>query len=110
MSFVRDAKKQGYKVTLLYFWLTSPEFAIERVAKRVEKGGHDIPTDVIVRRYYRGIHNLINLYIPICDNWYVVDNRDSVRGIARKKEGFYEMIINNDIWVTILRQSEHNGR
>ncbi|SFD19327.1 Predicted ABC-type ATPase [Chitinophaga sp. CF118] len=110
VSFVKKAQGLGYTVTLLYFWLDSPEFAIERVAERVEQGGHNIPSDVIIRRYYRGIHNLINLYIPVCDNWYVVDNRDEVQVIARKKEDFDEMIINNDIWGTILRQSEHNGR
>lgn len=47
ISFVKKAKEIGYEVTLLYFWLSSPEMAIERVAKRVSKGGHNIPTEVI---------------------------------------------------------------
>jgi predicted ABC-type ATPase len=110
VSFVKKAKEYGYKVTLLYFWLDSPKLAEERVAQRVKRGGHNIPADIIKRRYYRGIHNLINLYIPVCDNWYVVDNRNAVEVIARKKENLEKMIINNDIWVTILSQSEYDGR
>ncbi len=30
-------------------------------------------SDVIERRYYRGLHNLINLYMPLCDNWIIID-------------------------------------
>ena len=48
---VEKAHSQGYDVTLLYFWLKSPQQAIERVAERVAKGGHNIPNDTIIRRY-----------------------------------------------------------
>ena len=48
---VEQAHRQGYDVTLLFFWLQSPEQAIERVAERVSKGGHNIPRDIIIRRY-----------------------------------------------------------
>lgn len=75
VSFVRKAQAQSYKVSLLYFWLRSPKMAMNRVAKRVKQGGHNIPDDVVIRRYDRGISNLINLYMPICDRTVVVDNR-----------------------------------
>jgi predicted ABC-type ATPase len=55
-------------------YVDSPETAKRRVADRVFKGGHNIPDDVIERRYYRGIFNLINLYLPICDRWMLIDN------------------------------------
>jgi predicted ABC-type ATPase len=110
VPLVRKAPKQGCNVTLLYFWLSSPEFAIQRVAQRVEEGGHNIPEDVIIRRYYRGIHNLMNLYIPICNNWIVVDNGEMTPQIIAKSGAFEKMILNNDIWETILIQSEHYGK
>jgi predicted ABC-type ATPase len=47
VSFVKKAKEIGHEITLLYFWLSSSEMAIERVAKRVSKGGHNIPTEII---------------------------------------------------------------
>lgn len=71
---VLEAQKNGYKVTLLFFWLSSPELAIERVKERVSEGGHDIPKDVIIRRYINGLKNLFELYIPVVDEWMVLDN------------------------------------
>ena len=39
---IEKAHRQGYNVTLLYFWLHSPELALQRVAERVSKGGHNV--------------------------------------------------------------------
>lgn len=72
---VKAAQQADYKVTLLFIWLDSLETAIQRVADRVAEGGHDIPEDVIVRRYYRGIFNLLNLYMLLSDSWIVVNNK-----------------------------------
>lgn len=54
-NLILDAQRKGYTVTLLYFWLDSPALAIQRVKKRVERGGHHIPDDVVERRYHRGL-------------------------------------------------------
>ncbi len=106
VSFVKKAQQAGYKVTLLYFWLDSPQTAYNRVAKRVSEGGHNIPLDVIERRYYRGIKNLIGLYTPICDIWYVMNNISAPSEIvAQGTNQFGGVIINNDIWETVLMQS-----
>jgi predicted ABC-type ATPase len=72
--FIHNAQSEGYHVSLVYFWLNSPELAIERVKIRVASGGHDIPDDVIRRRYWAGIKNLSHLYLPICDYWTIIDN------------------------------------
>ena len=61
---IERAKAKGYSITLIYFWLESTELAIKRVETRVEEGGHNIPTDTIVRRYYGGLRNLFNLSHP----------------------------------------------
>lgn len=73
-KIVTAAQSRGYEVTVLYFWLSSPKMAIERVRKRVGSGGHNIPEDVIKRRYYMGLEYLFNTYIPICDHWILADN------------------------------------
>jgi predicted ABC-type ATPase len=75
---VQKAQAQGYTVTLLFFWLSSIELAKQRVALRVIEGGHNIPPDVIERRYQRGINNLFDLYLPICDNVMAFDNSDKL--------------------------------
>ena len=74
MKTVKMAQQAGYTVTLLYFWLNSPELAIERVRARVETGGHDIPEDTIRRRYSVGIYYFFNLYSPVCERWILADN------------------------------------
>lgn len=83
-ELVKRAQEKGYKVTLLYFWLNSPELAVERVARRVREGGHNIPKDVIYRRYEKGLKNLFNIFIPIVDSWMIVDNGVEPREIIAK--------------------------
>lgn len=68
------SKKAGYETTLLFFWLNSVELAYERVETRVLEGGHHVPKHVIARRYFAGIRNLFNIYIPISDYWMIFDN------------------------------------
>jgi predicted ABC-type ATPase len=68
------AQNAGYTVTLLYFWLNSPELAIERVRARVEAGGHDIPEETVRRRYQVGIDYFFHYYSPICERWILADN------------------------------------
>ena len=82
---VLKAQKSGYDVTLLFFWLNSVELAIERVAKRVSEGGHNIPKKIIERRYKRGVDNLFELYLSICDNILVFDNSDKTPQLIFKK-------------------------
>ena len=74
VKLIQQAKKRGYFVTLLFFSLSSAEQAMRRVAQRVSMGGHNIPTDVIIRRYEAGLQNLFQLYMPVCDYWTLYDN------------------------------------
>ena len=107
VSFIKKAQQEGYSVTLLYFWLDSPQTAFERVAKRVSEGGHNIPVDVIERRYYRGVQNLINLYIPVCSRWLVLNNVEpDSKLVARGAFESKQSIINHDIWKVISEQSK----
>jgi len=74
VQLVHQAQELGYKVHLIFFFLENDEQAIARVAQRVSNGGHGIPEEDIRRRYKRGIYNLLNLYMPICDNTRVYNN------------------------------------
>ncbi len=93
VNFIKQAREAGYFVVLLYFWLPSPELAIERVAQRVKEGGHNIPTDVIRRRYSKGLYNLTRLYTPICDFWAIYDNNAADEKIRRIASGERDKII-----------------
>ncbi len=99
VSLIKEAQAQGYWVNLLYFWLNSPEMAIQRVAKRVSEGGHNIPEEVIRRRYERGIKNFFELYKDAVNFWTLVDNTENPRReIANKTkildECRYQTILN----------------
>ncbi|NBJ06263.1 zeta toxin family protein [Duncaniella freteri] len=86
---IKKARHLGYSIVLIFFWLSSPEQAIQRVAKRVSEGGHHIPTDVIRRRYRNGIENLRSIYMPIVDTWILIDNSNiKQRIIATNQETF----------------------
>ena len=71
---IEEARKKGYKITLLFFWLQNVELAKERVKIRVSEGGHNIPNDIIIRRYYRGIINLFDIYLNLADETMIFDN------------------------------------
>ncbi len=74
VNLVRRAQAKGYNVRLLFFWLRTPDLAFQRVSERVAKGGHNIPTDVIRRRYMAGISNLFRLFMREVDYWEIYDN------------------------------------
>ncbi|OJV17807.1 MAG: zeta toxin [Bacteroidetes bacterium 41-46] len=73
-KIIRYAQERGYKVTLLFFWLSMPNLAVERVKMRVASGGHNIEEKTIRRRYDIGIKNLFSLYIPLCEYWMIINN------------------------------------
>lgn len=75
-SKIIDARKNGYEVTLLFFWLQNVDLAKERVKSRVKEGGHNIEPDIIERLYYKGIKNLFEIYLPIVDEAFIFDNSD----------------------------------
>jgi predicted ABC-type ATPase len=104
INLIRDAKAKGYEVTLLYFWLHSPEQAKERVAERVAKGGHNIEDKVVERRYYRGINNFFKLYSPVCDNWMLIDNTNSEPVLMAKGHHKDIEVEETGLWDQIQRQ------
>jgi len=82
-----QAKKQGYTITLLFFWLNNIELAKERVKTRVKEGGHNIPENVIERRYFKGIFNLFDIYLPIIDGALIFDNSFGKHELIAHKMG-----------------------
>ena len=74
LQIVRQAKRLGHETTVLYFWLNSPDLAIQRVRERVISGGHNIPDAVVRRRYVMGLQYLFDTYIPEMDRWVLADN------------------------------------
>ncbi|MBI3438264.1 MAG: zeta toxin family protein [Proteobacteria bacterium] len=62
---------QGYHVSLIYLSLPNVASSIARVQKRVAAGGHNIPEEIIRRRFDRSLEYLETRYKPIVDEWYI---------------------------------------
>ena len=94
---ILEAKKKNYNVTLLFFWLKNPELAKERVKIRVIEGGHNIPEDVIERRYYKGIKNLFEIYLSIVDQILIFDNSEGKHNLIAEISTSDELNTLNEI-------------
>jgi predicted ABC-type ATPase len=75
---IRDWQKIGYHVKLIFLSLPDAEVAIARVAARVAQGGHNIPENVIRRRFDHGLQNFQNLYQSVVEAWILYDNSANV--------------------------------
>ena len=67
-------RKLDYWVTLVFLQLATPEAAIARVRQRVSQGGHDVPDEVIRRRFEKGWRHFERVYRGLVDEWIVYDN------------------------------------
>jgi predicted ABC-type ATPase len=102
VSFIEKAKIKGYTVILVFIYLKSMQLAKKRVNQRVISGGHNIPIDVIERRYESGLKNFQNLYLPISDQWYCFDNtKDNPYIVAEGNILTGETIFDNQVWSSI---------
>jgi predicted ABC-type ATPase len=99
---LEKCQRAGWRIKLLYLWLPSPESAVERVARRVSRGGHNIPVEVIYRRYAAGVRNMRMLYLPLAEEAEIYDNSDNGRVlIARKRRGHTLQVHDVDRWAAI---------
>ena len=70
-------QEQGYRVTLFFLRLPTPEAAIARVRGRVAEGGHHVPDDVVRRRFRAGLRNFDHTYRDLVDEWALYDSSGS---------------------------------
>lgn len=73
LGLIRKWKSDGYRVRLIFLRLPTADLAVERVRQRVRQGGHDIPEDVIRRRFVNGWANFTTLFLPLVDGWDLYD-------------------------------------
>lgn len=83
---IMRAHEEGYRVILYYIGVTSPDKALERIAHRVETGGHNIASEVVARRYRESLRNL-SLVLDYCDEAIVYDNTTEFTAVAQWVKG-----------------------
>ena len=103
------AQANDYEVTLLFFWLDSPNIAKKRVAQRVAEGGHNIPLETIERRYYNGIANLFTIYIDMVDICYIFENSEGRKELIAQKERHKDIVIYNNDKFNLMKNNDERG-
>lgn len=102
LKFIKSAKLLSYDIILCFIWLNSLDLAKNRVAVRVTKGGHNIPENVIVRRYVKGLQNFAK-YANETDDWYIYDNSGNQYLLVAKNIGGNQEIFNFEVYNKIMK-------
>lgn len=106
LKTIVQAQKAGYFVTVIYFWLNSPDMAVERVKARVSTGGHSIPEETIRRRYNVGLHNFFREYMMTADRWILADNSTPPFTVVGEGNKFAVNIKDVDKYSLICQQND----
>jgi predicted ABC-type ATPase len=106
--FLRKLRADGYEVIILYFSLANATIAVRRVRQRVKLGGHDVPAEVVRRRFARSAENLFSLYFLSCDAWVVFDNSlGQTAFIVAMHDGFVLTVQDVPAWNRLKHLAKH---
>lgn len=87
-----------------YFSLANAQLAVRRVKLRVGMGGHDVPTDVVRRRFGRSLSNFFELYAPLASRWAIFDNsRSSQARLLATSEGDKLTVTEPTLWLKLQK-------
>ncbi len=89
----REAVERGYYVRLYYVGLDSAEESIQRIANRVSRGGHDIDSAIVQRRFSARWESLAAL-LPYCNEAVFFDNDNGFAEVAEYRNG--ELIVKGE--------------
>ena len=94
LDLLIKAKEKGYFIRCIYVLTSSPEINIIRVKIREQSGGHGVPQDKIISRYYKALDLLPEL-ISVCDIVHIYDNTKEPYRIFKKRKDVYYYWENN---------------
>lgn len=73
-KWLKKARDAGFEIEIAFVYLDSPQLCIERVSARVSRGGHNVPDEDILRRYFRSNSNFWYHYKKLADIWKLYNN------------------------------------
>jgi len=95
IKVIEEAKKNQFYVTLIYLFLETDKENIYRVQNRVLKGGHNVPTEDIIRRYYRSRNLFWTAYKEMVDEWMLFFNGDDNFELVENQNEVYDEALRN---------------
>lgn len=101
VNILKQAREDGYQLRVLFFWLESPDLAIERVKIRVGEGGHNVHENVIRRRYGKGLMNFFKLYMPLVDYWMLINNSGNPYQIIAEGSKESLKVVKPELWMKL---------
>jgi predicted ABC-type ATPase len=104
---IRALKSRGYSFLAAYVWVDSPDVSVDRVARRVALGGHNVPEEVIRRRYERGLVNFLDLYCALADEWRFFDNTapgDAIL-VAEGQGNSPAVVYGAEVWRSVIQMA-----
>lgn len=78
---INKAKEKGFNIVLYYVGIDDIKVAIDRVHRRMAKGGHGVPDKFIIKRFSQ-LNNNLRQILPLCDGAFLFDNTTKFRQIA----------------------------
>jgi len=102
-------KAAGYRVSIVFIFLKSAETCVARVRNRVSAGGHHVPTEDVVRRFYRSKHNFWHIYRNLVDRWSLFYNSAEYFQEVASGEGNQVTITNEDFFELFMRDIRNGG-
>ncbi len=86
LKTIQKARERDYFIRLYYVGVSSSEESIKRIKNRVEKGGHDIPSADVQRRYSKRFEDLAKI-LPYCNEVRFFDNENGFTEKAEYRNG-----------------------
>lgn len=109
LKTILQAREKEYKIRLYYIAVSSARESLLRIENRVRKGGHDIPTKDVLKRFESRTDDLMRV-LPYCDEAYFFDNENGFVRAARYSSGRMELIGGYiPEWLLTLKESLENN-
>jgi predicted ABC-type ATPase len=87
LALIRRLKSQGYNVVLFFLWVSEVELLLGRVRSRVIQGGHNVPGNIIRRRFPRSIAHFFDHYRGLADLWLLFDTSGPIPDLVARGRG-----------------------
>lgn len=101
---IQRAKQAGYVVEMSFLFCDDVRTNISRIASRVAEGGHHVPSDDVRRRYWRGLVNLLQTYVTLCDKLDLYDTTQGLPEHFMSKHGDGYRVFHRDIYNRFFRR------
>lgn len=103
VKLFESLKEKGYKIQIFFLWVPDVELVLSRIKSRVAQGGHDVPTNDVLRRFNRSIRNFFKLYRPLADSWMLFDNSGIIPILIAEGRNGKLKIVNETTYENIIK-------